>query len=240
MNELERKILNALSYNIEMNMSQLSTKTDYWNRNNLIVQVKRLEKNSYISIRKKGRERLIIRILPHGETKKFVDNYGTTLKNYAKMINYNLKLLKKNMPLVPKNIPMKRIKTREPLIKSKINHEDQVIEIYASPDETIEGHAYTWRTRPKPLKYFNAILNSLNRLYQESSAISFSEFIDDDPSIKEYQKESKTLIKDTLDKFELIFKKDGKSSAYSNFYIKNTLYGLIHQIMLDRIKSKTL
>ncbi len=240
MNELERKILNSLSYNIETNMSQLQSKTDYWNRNYLIVHVNRLEKNSYISIRKKGRERLIIKILPHGETKKFVDNYGTTLKNYAKMINDYLKQLKKNMPLVPKNIPMKRIKIREPLIELDKNSKDEKIKKYTFQGNTQEGHAYTWRTRPKPLKYFKAILNLLNRLYQESSAISFSEFIDDDPSIKEYQKESKTLIKDTLDKFELIFKKDGKSSAYSHFYIKNTLYGLIHQIILDKEKSKTL
>ena len=143
------------------------------------------------------------------------------------------------MPLVPKKNSIKRIKTKEPLIKSKINDKDQVIEIYAVPGKTIEGHAWTWRTRPKPLKYFNAILNLLNRLYQESSAISFSDFIDNDPTIKEYQKESKNLIKHTLTKFELIFKKDIKSRGYAYFYIKNTLYGLIHQIILDKEKSKT-
>ena len=109
------------------------------------------------------------------------------------------------MPLVPKKNSMKRIKTREPLIE--LNKKEKA---YTFQGKTQEGHAYTWRTRPKPLKYFNAILNLLNRLYQESSAISFSEFINDDPSIKEYQKESKTLIKDTLDKFELIFKKDDR------------------------------
>jgi len=125
MNELARKILNSLNYNIETNMSQLQTKTDYWNRNSLVKTVDWLEKKGYISTRKKGRERLIIKLLPLGETKKLVDNYGTTLKNYAKIINDNLKQLKKNMPLVPKNIPMKRIKIREPLIELDKNSKDE-------------------------------------------------------------------------------------------------------------------
>jgi len=231
--DLDRKILSSLSYNFEMNMSDLLTKSEYGNKNYLVKAVDRLEKVGLISTRRDGREKLIIKHLPLDETKKFVNNYGTTLKNYVKIINKNLKQLEKNMPLVPKtSFPMKKIKIREPVLKLDKKKKKYTIQ------GTREGHAYTWKTRAEPLKYFNAILNTLNRLYQESSAISFSEFIDDDPAIKEYQKKSKILIKDTLTKFEQIFKKDLKSRAYGYFYIKNTLYGFIHQIILDEKKSK--
>jgi len=234
MNELEKKVLDCLSYDDPMNMSELREKTKYGNKNYLVNTVNGLEKQRRVSSIKKGRQRLVLKHLPLNETKKFVDNYGNTLKNYSKIINDNLKQLEKNMPLVPKKNSMKRIKIREPLIEL-----DKKEKAYTFQGKTQEGHAYTWRTRPKPLKYFNAILNSLNRLYQESSAISFSDFIDDDPRKKEYQKKAKTLITDTLTKFELIFKKDGKSGAYAYFYIKNTLYGLIHQIIQDKKNLKS-
>lgn len=234
MNDLDQKILNSLNYNIEMNVSNLMTKTGYGNKNYFVEAIDRLKKQGSITTRKDGRERLILKPLPLAETVKFVSNYGGTLKNYTKFINDNLKKLEKNMPLVPKTgNPMKRIKTREPILAF-----NKKTKTYTDSGKTREGHAYTWKTRAEPLKYFNAILNALNRLYQESSAISFSEFIDDNPSIREYQKKSKVLIKDTLSEFERIFKKDTKSRSYGYFYIKSTLYGLIHQIMLDEEKSK--
>jgi len=233
--DLDGKILSSLSYNFEMNMSDLLTKSEYGNKNYLVKAVDRLEKKGIISTRKNGRERLIIKRLPLDETKKFVNNYGITLKNYTKIISDNLKQLEKNMPLVPKtSFSMKKIKIREPILEL-----DKKKKMYTFQGKTREGHAYTWKTRAEPLKYFNAILNTLNRLYQESSAISFSEFIDNDPTIKEYQKKSKVLIKDTLTKFELIFKKDHESRHYGYFHIRSTLYGLIHQIMLDEEKSKS-
>ena len=133
MNELDKKILNALTYEYVTNMTELMTITGYGNKNYLVDHVKRLEKIGKISTIKDGRERLMKKHLPLDETKKFVDNYGITLKNYAKVINGNLKQLEKNMPLVPKKNSIKRIKTKEPLIKSKINDKDQVIEIYAVP-----------------------------------------------------------------------------------------------------------
>jgi len=234
MNDLDQKILNSLNYNIEMNMSDLLTKSGYGNKNYLVKAVDRLEKGGYLSTRKEGRERLILKPLPLAETIKFVSNYGGTLKNYAKFINDNLKKLEKNMPLVPEDsFPMKKIKIREPVLEL-----DKKKKMHTFQGKTKAGHAYTWRTRAEPLKYFNVVLNTLNKLYQESSAISFSEFMDGDPSIKEYQKKSKVLIKETLSEFERIFKKEHESRAYAYFHIKNTLYGLIHQIMLDEEKSK--
>ena len=190
MNELDQKILNSLTYNIPTNVSNLMTKTGYGNKNYFVEAIDRLEKQGNITTRKDGRERLIIKPLPIAETVKFVKNYGGTLNDYRKFFNNNLKKLEKNMPLVPEtSFPMKKVKTREPVLKF-----DKKKKMY-TVQGTREGHGYTWRTKPKPLKYFNAILNALNRLFQESSAISFSEFIDDNPSIKEYQKKSKMFSK---------------------------------------------
>lgn len=244
MNDLEQKILKSLNYNIPTNMTNLMTKSGYRNKKYLIKAVDRLEKEGYLSTRKEGRERLILKPMPLAETVKFVSNYGGTLKNYAKFIKDNLKQLEKNMPLVPDiGMPMKKIKIKVPKLKLVKKKNIQTVQ-GIRPEWTykVQGtkadHAYTWRTRAEPLKYFNAVLNTLNKLYQESSAISFSEFMDGDPSIKEYQKKSKVLIKETLSEFERIFKEELKSRAYAYFHIKNTLYGLIHQIMLDEEKSK--
>jgi len=93
---------------------------------------------------------------------------------------------------------------------------------------------------PKPAEQFHAILNALNKLYQESSAISFSEYITKDSSIRQYQKETKKLINGTLDELERILHKDAMSWNYGYFYIRRTLHGLIHQMILDKKQAKLL
>ncbi|MEK0345079.1 MAG: hypothetical protein QQN64_07535, partial [Nitrosopumilus sp.] len=106
--------------------------------------------------------------------------------------------------------------------------------------KTQEGHAYTWKTRSKPLGYFNNILNILRAIYEETSAISFSEFLDDESNTKKIQKEAKNLINYTLDMLKEILNKHPESRAYSNFYVRNTLHGFIHQIILDKRRKKSM
>jgi len=238
MNNFERIILNSLNYNYEYSMTQLQRKTECWNRNTLVKAVDSLESQGFLTTRKEGRERLVKIPIQEEETKKFVNDYGISLKNYTKLLKENLKLLKKNMPIVP-NVEyhksnMKRIKTREPVLEL-----DEKTQVWTDQGKTQEGHAYTWKTRSKPLGYFNNILNILNRIYQETSAISFSEFLDDESNTKKIQKESKTLINDTLDKLEEILGKHPQSKAYGTFYIRNTLHGFIHQIILDNKRKST-
>lgn len=243
MNDLEQKILNSLNYNIPTNMTKLMTKSGYTNKKYFIEAIDRLEKGGYLFTKREGTERLITKSPPPPETVKFVSNYDDILKNYAKFINDNLKKLEKNMPLVPDiNMPMKKIKIKVPklkFVKKKNTQTDQgtITDWTYKVQGTKADHAYTWKTRTKPLKYFSAILHALNRLWQDSSAISFSEFYHDDPSIKEYQKKVKVLIKETLSEFERIFKDEHKSRAYAWYHIKNTFYGLIHQIQLDEEKK---
>jgi len=236
MNNFDQIILNSLNYNIESTMTELRKRTKCGNRNTLVNAVDRLEKEGIVTSRKDGRERLVKIPMPLEETKKFVNNYGITLKKYSEIINENLKLFKKNMPIVPKKgFPMKKIKTREPVLEL-----DKEKKMWTFQGKTQEGYAYTWKTRAKPLRYFNTILNILKRVYEESSAISFSEYLDDESNNKEYQKKSKTLITDTIDKLVEILDKDPESKAYGIFYIRNTLHGLIHQIILDNQRKSNL
>ena len=229
LNNVDRKVLDSLSFGIELTMTNLMIKTGHRNRNTVIESVNKLESMGLVSSRRVGRERLVLKTSLEKATKRFVDNYDITLKNYSKIINENLKLLEKNMPLVPNTSnTMKKIKIREPVLEL-----DKEKNRWTDQGKTREGHAFTWKTREKPLEHFNIILTALNGLYQESSAISFSEFIGDESRNKDYQKDSKKLIKDTLSELERIFDKDFKSKHYGNFVIGNTLSGLIHQIMLD-------
>ena len=140
------------------------------------------------------------------------------------------------MPLVPDTVfPMKKIKIRDRVLSL-----DKKTNTLRDMGKTQAGHAYTWKTSKKPLEHFNAILNTLNKLYQESSAISFSEYVTKDSSIKDYQKETKKLINGTLDELERILKKDVRSWSYGHFYITRTLHGLIHQMILDKKRAKLL
>ena len=238
MNNFERIILNSLNYNYEYSMTQLQHKTECWNRNTLVKAVDSLESQGLLTTRKEGRERLVKSTIQEDESKKFVNDYGILLKNYTKLLKENLKLLKKNMPLVPivefPNSMMKRIKTREPVLEL-----DEERQVWTDQGKTQEGYAYTWKTRSKPLGYFNNILNILKTIYEETSAISFSEFRDDESNTKKIQKEAKTLINDTLDKLEEILGKHPESKAYGIFYIRSALHGLIRQIILDNRRKST-
>ena len=239
MNNFERIILNSLNYNYEYSMTQLQHKTECWNRNTLVKAVDSLESQGLLTTRKEGRERLVKIPIQEEETKKFVNDYGISLKNYTKLLKENLKLLKKNMPLVPiveyPNSMMKRIKIREPVLEL-----DEKSQVWTDQGKTQEGHAYTWKTRSKPLGYFNNILNILRAIYEETSAISFSEFLDDESNTKKIQKEAKNLINDTLDKLAEILNKHPESKAYSTFYVRNTLHGFIHQIILDKRRKESM
>lgn len=236
MTELEQKILIYLNPYIEQNVTNLMRKTDYHNKNYFVQTLDSLEEQGIIESRRDGRERLIKLPDPEPETVNFLENYGGTLKDYGEFLKKHLKRLEKTMPLVPDtDFPMKRIKTREPRLTL-----DKKDNTYRDLGKTQAGHAYTWKTSKKPLEHFSAILNALNKLYQESSAISFSEFITKDSSIKKYQKETKKLINGTLDELERILKKDIRSWSYGHFYITRTLHGLIHQMILDKKRAKLL
>ena len=69
MNELDKKILNSLTYEYATNMSDLMTITGYGNKNYLVDHVNELEKIGKISTIKDGRDRLIKKHLPLDETK---------------------------------------------------------------------------------------------------------------------------------------------------------------------------
>ncbi len=101
--------------------------------------------------------------------------------------------------------------------------------------KTEDSHVYTWKTRLQPRKHFDSLLNILNRMYQESSAINFAEPITDDSKlIKEYQKRSERLIKDTVKKIENICRDDGPALHFVIHQIRNVIYGMIYKTTLEK------
>jgi|CXWL01.1.fsa_nt_gi hypothetical protein len=229
-NSLEEKILQILPPHYEMSMSDLWRKAKYGNKNYLVKAVEKLEKGGYVTRKRIGKKTLVKRNSKLSEIENFILNYRKNLENYQKNIDQNIKKLGETMPIVPTNGSLfENLTIEEPVyeLNEKTNK-------HSFKGKLQSRDVHTWRTRKEPLFYFGNILNLLSNIYQQSSAISFSEFIDDKPIIKEYQKESKEIIKNSLKTLDSIFEKFPETKFYANFYIQKTLYGLIHQIILDK------
>jgi len=235
MPELDQKIVNALSHFSEISIQDLMKKIGYGNRNYLFKTIDELEKKRVIKTRKVGRERLVRSSSPEKKVNDFIKDYNQTLKNYQKIITKHLNKLEKTKPLVSSKQPLKKIKTKTPVLEL-----DKKNRVYRDLGKTQDSYLYTWKTRPKPLMHFNSILNTLFRLYQESSALSFAEFIfDDSKSIIDYQKRSRALIKDTIRKTEGIFQDEPQSLHYIIYNIRSALYGIIYQHTIKEKESMT-
>jgi len=236
MPELPEKIIEILCQYNELSVVKLIEKTSIGNRNKAFEIINQLEKEGHVKTRKEGRERLVSLSSPKKTVDSFINNFGKRLVSYEKLINKHLIELKKNLPLVSTNQPMKKVKTKTGVLEL-----DKKRGVYRDMGKTQDSHAYTWKTRSKPQNHFNALLNTLYKLYQESSVINFAEPITDDPKlIKKYQKCSDMLIKDTVSKIENMFKEhDMHSFHYVITQLRNTLYGLIFRITLEKqIKSE--
>lgn len=233
MPELEQKIIDSLSYFSEITMTELMRKTKSSNRTYFNKIVSKMEKNGMVITRKVGRERPIKLSAHKEEVTEFIEKYSKRLEDYRKIINNNLKNLEKNKPLVSTEQPFKKIKRKIGVLEL-----DEKNQVWRDMGKTQEDHAYTYKPRVKPLSNFNIIISMLNRLYQESSALSFAEFIyTDHQSIMNYQKESRVLIQDTIRKMEHMFDKDIFSKNYIIFSIQNNLFGIIYQHILKDEKS---
>jgi len=236
MPELREKIIEILCQYNELSVVKLIEKTDIGNRNKAFEIINQLEKDGHVKTRKQGRERLVSLSSPNKTVDSFINSFGKRLDSYDKIINKHLIGLEKNLPLVSTIHPLKKVKTKTGVLEL-----DKKRGVYRDMGKTQDSHAYTWKTRPKPLIHFNTLLNTLYKLYQESSVINFAEPITDDPKlIKKYQKRSDMLIRDTIRKIENMFKEnDMNSFHYVITQLRNTLYGLIFRVTLEKeIKSE--
>jgi hypothetical protein len=156
----------------------------------------------------------------------FIHNFGIELNNYEKLLKNNLQQLKNNLPLINPNKPMKVVKG----MRIGVLELDKKDNVWRDLGKTeADDSKRTWNCRKKPLMHFEAIMNILNQIYQQSSALNYNIGLDIDTTLmKKYQKKSDKMINDTVDKIEDMFR--GKTDfAYVTTRLRATLSGIIYQ-----------
>ena len=229
------KIIEILVQYGELPIGKLWKLSEYGNRTVFFEKINQFENNGMIKSRKVGSERLISLASPKKTVDSFINTFGNRLDSHEKFINKHLDGLKKNLPLISPKVPMKKIKSKIGVLEY-----DAKRKTYRNMGKTEDSHVYTWKTRLQPRKHFDALLNTLNRIYQESSVINFAEPITDDSKlIKEYQKRSEKLIKDTTKKIENICRDDGPALHFAISQIRNIMYGMIYKVTLEKEMKNT-
>jgi len=228
MPENDQKLINFVAQENGIGMEKLMRKMEMGNRNTFYNFVNLMEEREIIKTEKEGRTRRVYLKSPDKKVDKFINTFENRLDLYEKEINKYLALLGKNLPLISKDQPMKRVKTKVGVLEL-----DKERRVYRDMGKTQDSHGYTWKTRAKPRKYFDAMLELLHKLYQESSVLSFANSLtDDDVLIKGYQKRSDKLIKETVRKIENMFR--GKTDfVFAIDQIRRRLYALVYRATLE-------
>ena len=243
MPEIDQNLILFVSQENGIGMEKLLRKMKIGNRNTFYELIKSLEEQGNIETKKIGRTRHVYLNSPDKKVNHFIKTFGNRLELYEKEINKNLALLEKNLPLISEKQPMKPVKIKVPQLKrirkKKIQTDQGIKEQWDyAVQGTINQHAMTWKTRAKPQKHFDAILNLLHKLYQESSVLTFGDtFTDDTTIIKGYQEHSEKLIKNTCTKIEDMFR-DKIDFTYAITRLRQSIYALIYKLTLkEEIKK---
>ena len=233
MPENDEKLINFVAQENGIGMEKLMQKMEMRNRNTFYKFVKQMEEREIIKTEKEGRFRRVYLKSSDKKVDKFINTFGNRLDLYEKEINKYLALLEKNLPLISKDQPMKRVKMKVGVLEL-----DKERRMYRDMGKTQDSHGYTWKTRAKPLKYFDTMLDLLHKLYQESSVLSFCDpLTDDDVLINGYQKRSDKLIKETVRKIENMFRGE-TDFAFAIDQIRRRLYALVYRATLkEQIKK---
>ena len=235
MPELDEKLIFFVAQEHGIGMEKLLRKMEFGNRNQFYEFMESKKEQGIIETKKIGRTRHVYLKFIDKKVNHFIKTFGNRLDQYEKEINMNLALLEKNLPLISKKQPMKPVKIKVP--KLKLIKKTKSIWKYREQG-TINQHAMTWKPRAKPLKHFDAILNLLHRLYQESSVLTFGDtFTDDTSIIKGYQEHSEKLIKDTCTKIEDMFR-DKIDFTYAITRLRQSIYALIYKLTLKEDLKK--
>jgi len=243
MPELDEKLIFFVSLENGIGMEKLFRKTGIGNRNKFYELVDSMEERNIIHTEKNGRTRTVYLKSIDKKVNHFLNTFGKRLDQYEKEINKNLALLEKNLPLISETRPMKPVKIKVPQLKrikkKKIQTDQGIKEEWVYKVQgTVDSHAMTWKTRAKPKKYFDTVLQLLHKLYQESSVLTFGDtFTDDTKLIKEFQNRSEKLIKDTSKKIEDMFR-DKTDFAFAITQLRQSIYALIYKLTLKEDITK--
>ena len=219
-------VVNILIEKYELSKTKLYEKSWYANKTKFWKYLDEWEKEGLISVRQPKKEKLVSLSSSDKGLKLFLNNFGIELNNYEKLLKNNLQQLKNNLPLINPNKPMKVVKG----MRIGVLELDKKDNVWRDLGKTeADDSKRTWNCRKKPLMHFEAIMNILNQIYQQSSALNYNIGLDIDTTLmKKYQKKSDKMINDTIDKIEDMFR--GKTDfAYVITRLRATLSGIIYQ-----------
>jgi len=243
MPEIDNNLIFFVSQENGIGMEKLREKMKIGNRNTFLNFINEKEDQKIIETKKIGRTRHVYVKSIDKKVNHFINTFGNRLDQYEKEINKNLALLEKNLPLISEKQPMKPVKIKVPQLKrirkKKIQTDQGIKEEWVYKVQgTINDHYMTWKTRAKPRKHFDAILDLLHKLYQESSVLTFGDtFTDDTTIIKGYQERSEKLIKDTATKIENMFR-DKIDFVFAITQLRRSIYALIYKLTLKEDLKK--
>jgi len=219
-------VMNILIEKYELSKTELYEKSWYANKTKFWKYLDEWEKEGKIKVRQPKKEKLVSLSSSDKGLKLFLNNFGIELDIYEKMLKNNLQQLKNNLPLINPNKPMKVVKG----MRRGVLELDKKDNVWRDLGKTeADDSKRTWNCRKKPLMHFEAIMNILNQIYQQSSALNYNIGLDIDTTLmKKYQKKSDKMINDTVDKIEDMFR--GKTDFhYAITRLRATLSGIIYQ-----------
>jgi len=228
-------VMNILIEKYELSKTKLYEKSWYANKTKFWKYLEQWEKDGKISVRQPKKEMLVSLSSSDKGLELFINNFGIELNNYEKLLKNNLQQLKNNLPLINPNKPMKVVKGyRRPVLS--LDKKDNVWRDMGKtePDDSLR----TWNCRKKPLQHFEAIMNILNRIYQQSSSLNYNIGLDIDTSLmKKYQKKSDKMINDTVEKIEDMFRGQ-PDFVYAVNRLRATISGIIYQKTMEANMKK--
>jgi len=221
--------MNILIKNPRISKNELFRKSGYGNKNSFFDFLKQWERDELIEIKQSGREKLVLLSHPNEKINQFIKDFGMRLDNYKKLLNKHLEALKKYSPIISPNRPMKHVKGKRPVLE--LDKKDNVMRFQGKMED--DPNLVTWNLRKKPLMHFETILNILNKLYQESSVITFGMPLFGYPElIHDHQTTSQKLISDTIKELENISKKND-DYIFVITRIRMVLYALVYRATLE-------
>jgi len=247
MTELWEKCIKILTKNYGISSNELWRKSGYGNKTKFYEKMRQWKRDSLIETKDVGKEKHVFLSSPDEKVDIFIKNFGSKLNNYEIRFKRHLANLKRNKPLISPKQPMKKVKTKNPLLKldkdgvhspfgktvDDPTHIWKIRGVHRLSGKTEASYAYIWKIRVKPRRYLEILLDLLYKLYQESSVISYATPICNDPKlIKAYQKRSEELITNTVNEIEDMFRGE-TDFAYVVNRLRMVLYGFIYKASME-------
>jgi len=227
--------MKILIENPNISKNELFRKSGYGNKNSFFEFLKQWERDGLIEIKQSGKEKLVLLSNPNEKINQFIDDFGSRLDNYKKLLNKHLIALEKYSPIISPNRPMKHVKGKRPVLE--LDKKDNVMRFQGKMED--DPNLVTWNLRKKPLMHFETILNILNKLYQESSVITFGMPLFGYPElIHDYQTTSQKLISDIVKELENMSRKNNDYVFVIN-RIRMVLYGLVYKATMESKMKKS-